>query len=78
MPADFDDVFAKPAPGRTVPLPDGTPWPSEGARVARDRYVRRRIADGDLVLCDPPLPKAGEGDRPQDGGGGDSTKKKKA
>lgn len=42
-------IFARPAPGLSVPLPDGSPWPADGAEVALDQYVRRRIADGDLV-----------------------------
>lgn len=39
----------KPAPGREVPMEDGRPWPEDGATVEVSRYVRRRIADGDLI-----------------------------
>ncbi|MTW19092.1 DUF2635 domain-containing protein [Rhodoplanes serenus] len=49
-----ETAYLKPADGRRVPLPDGTPWPAGGARVEIDRYVRRRIADGDLVPAEPP------------------------
>lgn len=44
-----------PAEGRTVPLEDGTPWPTDkkGRPVplapAPSRYIRRRVKDGDLV-----------------------------
>lgn len=53
-PAQPAQAWLRPASGVTLPLPDGTPWPAAGARVALDRYVRRRLADGDLVPCDPP------------------------
>lgn len=38
-----------PAEGRSVPQADGSAWPAEGLSVVPDRYVRRRMADGDLV-----------------------------
>ncbi|KAB2772171.1 DUF2635 domain-containing protein [Brucella anthropi] len=37
------------APGRTVPMEDGRDWPEGGATVPVTLYIRRRIADGDLV-----------------------------
>lgn len=37
------------APGRTVPMEDGREWPEGGATVPVTLYIRRRIADGDLV-----------------------------
>ncbi|MCX5497325.1 DUF2635 domain-containing protein [Kaistia dalseonensis] len=46
--------YLKPAPGLTLPLPDGRTWPAEGEWVDVDQYVRRRIADGDLVAGTPP------------------------
>jgi hypothetical protein len=51
-----------PAQGRTVPLETGAPWPTEaGAPIPYDpgdsRYVRRRLADGDLVVARPGAPK---------------------
>ena len=46
--------FLKPADGRRVPMPDGRPWPAEGAEVELDTYVRRRLADGDLVQATRP------------------------
>lgn len=58
-----ETAYLKPADGRRVPLPDGTPWPPGGARVEIDRYVRRRIADGDLVPAEPTdLPHKGGDD----------------
>lgn len=39
----------KPADGRTVPMEDGRAWPEGGATVPVTLYIRRRIADGDLV-----------------------------
>jgi len=42
-------IFAKPAPGFKLPLPDGRPWPAEGDFVEKDRYVRRRLAAGEIV-----------------------------
>ena len=38
-----------PAPGRTVPQEDGSPWPADGLPVTSSRYIRRRLADGDLI-----------------------------
>ncbi|WP_018701401.1 hypothetical protein [Amorphus coralli] len=44
-----------PAEGRTVPLEDGSPWPTDDKgrpipfAAAPSRYVRRRVKDGDLV-----------------------------
>lgn len=45
------------APGSTVPQLDGKPWPEEGLTVVPDQYIRRRMADGDLIEA-PPAPKA--------------------
>lgn len=47
-------IYVAPAEGLTLPLPDGKPWPAGGAWAERDEYVRRRLADGDLVLAEPP------------------------
>lgn len=41
------------AAGRKVPQEDGSPWPKEGLAVERSLYIRRRIADGDLVETRP-------------------------
>jgi hypothetical protein len=49
-----DKKFLKPVAGITLPLPDGREWPAEGEWVDVDQYVRRRIADGDLVAAKPP------------------------
>ena len=53
-----ESKYLKPAAGITLPLPDGRPWPAEGAMVEVDQYVRRRIADGDLVIAKPPAEPA--------------------
>ncbi len=48
------------APGRTVPMEDGREWPEGGAMVPVTLYIRRRIADGDLVeagVSSPTIPK---------------------
>ncbi len=45
-------AFLKPT--TSIPLPDGSPWPAEGKDVEVDRYVRRRLRDGDLVKAEPP------------------------
>ncbi len=47
-------VFAKPAPGRVVPLLDGKPCSEAGEWFEESRYLRRRIADGDLIEAKPP------------------------
>ncbi len=63
-------VFARPAHGLAVPMADGSPWPAEGAEVALDQYVRRRIADGDLVEVQAsPSRSAAPTDLPLKGGG---------
>lgn len=51
-------IYVAPAEGLTLPLPDGKPWPAGGAWAERDEYVRRRLADGDLVLAEPPAEPA--------------------
>lgn len=45
--------FLKPAEGRTVDQVDGTPWPAGGMDADDTLFVRRRIADGDLVEATP-------------------------
>lgn len=64
--------YLRPADGRRVPMPDGRPWPAEGAEVEVDTYVRRRLADGDLVKASPPKPEKQTGaDKPAAGGKGE-------
>jgi len=46
--------FLKPVAGISLPLPDGRAWPESGEWVDIDQYVRRRMADGDLVVARPP------------------------
>lgn len=47
-------TFLKAAEGRTVHLPDGTPLPNEGMDLEDSLFIRRRIADGDLVAAEGP------------------------
>jgi hypothetical protein len=52
------EVFVRPAEGRLVPRLDGKPWTAiagviHGDWIAEDQYVRRRLADADLVFGDP-------------------------
>lgn len=42
------------AEGRNVPLEDGRPWPADGATVIVTHYIRRRLADGDLMQMSEP------------------------
>lgn len=51
-------IFAKPAPGRTVPLEDGGTWPEAGNDVPLSRYYRRRLADDDIVEAPRPRQEA--------------------
>lgn len=49
-----DTMKLIPAEGRVVPQEDGTPWPSkDGKPLAHEvpvtRYIRRRLADRDLI-----------------------------
>ena len=44
-----DTKKLKLAPGRKVPMEDGSDWPEAGATVELTRYIRRRLKDGDLV-----------------------------
>ena len=43
-------VHLRPAEGVTVHMPDGSAFPAEGDRRPLDMFLRRRIADGDLVV----------------------------
>jgi hypothetical protein len=45
--------YLKPAQGRTVDQEDGTPWPADGMDAPNTLFVRRRIADGDLIEAQP-------------------------
>jgi hypothetical protein len=53
-------LHVKPAPGLVVRAPDGAVIPPEGAHLADGLYLRRRIAEGDLVVveAEPPPPPA--------------------
>jgi hypothetical protein len=46
--------FLKPAEGRTVDQEDGSPWPVDGMEAPNTLFVRRRIADGDLIETEAP------------------------
>lgn len=41
--------YLKPGPDRTVLQEDGAPWPADGMEAPETAFVRRRVADGDLV-----------------------------
>lgn len=52
-------LFLKPAAGVTLVMPDGSIFPPAGDYVAPDLFIRRRMADGELVAVEPPAePKA--------------------
>ena len=54
----------KPAGGRTVFDPEnGQPIPEDGAEVLDCKYVRRRIADGDLIDLDAQTPNKKTGNK---------------
>lgn len=42
-------LFLKPGEDRTVLQEDGTPWPADGMDAPNTAFVRRRMADNDLV-----------------------------
>lgn len=47
--------FLKVAEGRTVRREaDGQPWDAAGEFAEDSRFIRRRLADGDLVEAEPP------------------------
>lgn len=56
-------MFVRPAsPALKIPIP-GAPFaarflPPEGAEVPDDEYWRRRVAEGDVVIADPPAEEA--------------------
>lgn len=62
------------AEGRNVPLEDGRPWPTEGATVTVTHYIRRRLADGDLVQISEPETVSEEPDS-QDNSNDDTARK---
>jgi hypothetical protein len=51
-------LFLKPADGRTVRREeDGSLWPTDGDWAETSLFIRRRLADGDLVKATPPRPE---------------------
>ena len=64
-------ILVKPGEGRRVPMPPrrNPPvyFPAEPTEVERDRYVARRIADGDLVEVQPPGAKPAPAPAPKEG-----------
>jgi hypothetical protein len=55
--SDDKRQFLKAAEGRVVRREaDGAPWPTEGDWAETSLFIRRRIADGDLVKTNPPKP----------------------
>lgn len=58
-----DRKFLKAAEGRTVRQEDtGEIWPAEGAFAENTRFIRRRLADGDLVVAKPDKPAKAPGE----------------
>lgn len=49
-------IFIRPAEGLTVPLPGGAVLPPEGAEVEVDQFIRRRLADGEVIEATPAAP----------------------
>lgn len=53
-------IAVKPEKGRTViDLETNQPIPAEGAEVLDNKYIQRRVLDGDLIQLDS-LPKSGK------------------
>lgn len=75
-----DEIFAAPAPGVSLPLPDGKPWPAAGKWVPHDEYVRRRIADGDLIAdaARAEAPFEGEPEAPVEPEASNTTKRRRS
>lgn len=44
------------AEGSSVSMEDGSAWPAEGKTVEVTLYIRRRLADGDLVEAEDEAP----------------------
>jgi hypothetical protein len=54
--------FLKAAEGRTVRREaDGQPWDAAGEFAEDSRFIRRRLADGDLVVASPPKAEKPDG-----------------
>lgn len=47
-------LFLKPAQGIVLVMPDGKIFPAAGDYVVPDLFIRRRMADGELVVATPP------------------------
>lgn len=55
--------YLKPAEGRAVRREEDTsPWPADGDWAENTQFIRRRVADGDLVKGTPPKPAKPEGE----------------
>lgn len=52
------------AEGSAVPMEDGSAWPVEGKTVEVTLYIRRRLADGDLVEAEDDVPAEPERNDP--------------
>lgn len=61
----MNQVTIRCAEGRTVPLPGGGDVPphdaAEGITVARDMFIERRLAAGDVVIVPPAKPASKPG-----------------
>jgi hypothetical protein len=48
-------TFMRPKSGLAVVMPDGSTFPAAGSYAdPADPFIRRRLADGDLILADDP------------------------
>lgn len=54
-----------PGQDRTVHLPDGTLWPSQGLEDPGTLFTRRRLRDGDLIVKSKDIRKADEPKKPE-------------
>lgn len=58
-------LFLKPGEGRTVRREeDGEAWPVAGDYAENTQFIRRRIADGDLVVGKPDKPTSPDKTKP--------------
>lgn len=59
----MNTVHIKPAPGMRVRTPRGDVLPAEGRSEELTTYWRRRIADGDVEVSDPPPTASKKGEK---------------
>ena len=52
----IDLIKVQAAPGRDILMEDGRSWPSGDVEVENTTYIRRRLADGDLIKVEVEIP----------------------